>query len=217
VATSKKKKAAQKGGMKPAKKATAKKTVAKKPAAKKTAVKKPAAKKPVAKKTAAQKPAAKKSAAKKTPTQKASLAKSAKAGKASAKKVARVAAPVGARRTTQFQTQSSKSKAAAPARAVEFKNFFSPLDDRVLVLPEGKSDRTAGGLFIPETVQDRPLRGKVVAVGHGRRGKKGDIKPLDVKLGDEVLYGPYTGVNLELRGQDVLILREEEILAVVNP
>lgn len=91
---------------------------------------------------------------------------------------------------------------------------FAPLNDHILVQPDGASDRTPGGLFIPATVKDRPLRGLVLAVGKGAFNKKGKQRPLDVQVGERVLYGQYAGTQVSLKGQELLILREEDVLGV---
>ncbi len=112
---------------------------------------------------------------------------------------------------------SSLSLASSTRNRVStLKDFFTPLDDRILVEPAEASNKTAGGIYIPDTVQERPNRGQVVAVGRGHRNKKGSLRPLDVQLGDAVLYGQHAGVSLALEGRDVILLREEEILAIVN-
>jgi chaperonin GroES len=92
--------------------------------------------------------------------------------------------------------------------------FLSPLDDRVLINYGEASARTPGGLYIPDTAGARPNRGTVLAVGPGRVSKRGGRKPLDVQVGDEVMFGEYAGHPLEVMGETYLILREDEILGV---
>jgi chaperonin GroES len=87
---------------------------------------------------------------------------------------------------------------------------FKPNEDRVLVEPAPVEEKTASGLYIPDTAKEKPQKGKVVAVGKGT--KKHDMT---VKVGDEVLYGKYTGTELKLEGKDYLIMREDDILAIV--
>lgn len=99
---------------------------------------------------------------------------------------------------------------------VAFDKLFSPLDDRVLVEASVAPEKTAGGLYIPEMVQERPTQGRVVAVGQGARRKKGGIRPLDVRLGDQVLFGKFSGQKLVLEGREVILLKEEDILGVVK-
>lgn len=86
---------------------------------------------------------------------------------------------------------------------------IKPLSDRVLVLPNPAEEKTAGGLFIPDTAKEKPLVGKVVAVGPGTA----DIK-MEVKEGDTVLYGKFAGTELSIDGEDYLIMRQNDILAV---
>ncbi|HRK07103.1 MAG TPA: co-chaperone GroES [Pseudobdellovibrionaceae bacterium] len=93
---------------------------------------------------------------------------------------------------------------------------FTPLDDRILVQVEGRAERTPGGLFIPDTVAERPNLGRVVAVGPGKRSKKGRLQPLDVRVGDEVMLAQWSGLEIEMPGQSgrFLILRESDLLGV---
>ena len=86
---------------------------------------------------------------------------------------------------------------------------IKPLSDRVLVLPNAAEEKTAGGLFIPDTAKEKPLMGKVVAVGPGRA----DIK-MEVKEGDTVLYGKYAGTEINVDGTDYLIMKQSDILAI---
>ena len=90
-----------------------------------------------------------------------------------------------------------------------------PLNDRVLIRRVPESETTAGGLYIPPTAKEKPQRGKVEAVGPGR-SENGELKALDVKAGDEVLFGKYAGTEIELDGTEFVILKEEEILGVVE-
>ncbi|MDR3366416.1 MAG: co-chaperone GroES [Prevotellaceae bacterium] len=85
-----------------------------------------------------------------------------------------------------------------------------PLQDRVLIEPKDAEEKTASGLYIPDTAKEKPQRGKVVAVGSGKKDE-----PMEVKVGDEVLYGKYAGTELSVDGKDYLILRQADILAVV--
>jgi len=81
----------------------------------------------------------------------------------------------------------------------------------------GAADRTPGGLYIPDTVADRPNQGRVIAVGRGHRDNKGRIHPLDVQLGDTVMYASFAGSELKVSDLEVLVLRENEVLAIVKP
>jgi len=87
-----------------------------------------------------------------------------------------------------------------------------PLQDRVLIRRIEQEAKTSGGIIIPDTAQEKPMEGEVIAVGSGKR-EKGELIPLDVKPGDRVLFGKYGGTEIKLDGEEFLILREEEILA----
>lgn len=135
------------------------------------------------------------------------------------KKAAKKAAPkkVAPKRTASKKT-APPTKATASVRAPALKKsafYLSPLADRIVVRVDGPSERTAGGLYIPATVEDRPHQGEVVACGPGSKNKKGNLKPLDVKKGDVVLFSAYAGTKAEVSGEEVLILREEDVLGVL--
>lgn len=91
-----------------------------------------------------------------------------------------------------------------------------PLEDRVLVKPIAKEAKTASGLYLPESSTEKPIKGKIVAVGPGKRLESGSIATLSVKKGDTVVYGKYAGTEVEIEGNEHLILRETEILGVVG-
>jgi chaperonin GroES len=91
-----------------------------------------------------------------------------------------------------------------------------PLRDRILVTRLEETEQRIGGIIIPDSAKEKPQQGKVVAVGRGRVNDKGDVFPLDVKAGDTVLFGKYTGTEIKLDGVEYLILREEEVLGVVE-
>ena len=93
---------------------------------------------------------------------------------------------------------------------------FKPLGDRIVVKPLEARERTKGGLVLPDTAKEKPQEGKVVAVGTGRLLENGSVKTLEVRSGDRVLYGKYSGAEVSSEGTDYLILREEDILAVVQ-
>ena len=90
-----------------------------------------------------------------------------------------------------------------------------PLDDRVVVEPVEAEERTAGGIVLPDTAKEKPQRGHVVAIGPGKLLESGSRAPLSVSIGDEVIYGKYSGSDIEVDGHDVKILREGDILAKV--
>jgi Co-chaperonin GroES (HSP10) len=87
---------------------------------------------------------------------------------------------------------------------------IKPLADRVLVEPAEAEEKTASGLFIPDTAKEKPQRGKVVAVGSGKKDE-----PMELKVGDEVLYGKYAGTELSIEGKDYMMMRQSDVLAVV--
>jgi chaperonin GroES len=89
-----------------------------------------------------------------------------------------------------------------------------PLNDRVLVLRVGEEEKTSGGIIIPDTAKEKPQQGKVIAVGKGRILEDGKVVPLIVKEGDRVLFGKYAGTDIKLDGEEHLIMREDDILAI---
>jgi chaperonin GroES len=93
---------------------------------------------------------------------------------------------------------------------------LKPLGDRVIVTPIEADDQTAYGLFLPETAKEKPQQGKVVAAGPGARKEDGDRIPLDVKVDDTVLYAKYGGTTIKLDGKEYLILKETDVLAIVE-
>ena len=92
---------------------------------------------------------------------------------------------------------------------------FTPLHDRVLVRRVDSGEKTAGGLIIPDTAREKPGRGEVIAVGPGARDEAGKLVPLDVKAGDRVLFGKWSGTEVKLDGQELLIMKESDIMGVV--
>jgi chaperonin GroES len=91
-----------------------------------------------------------------------------------------------------------------------------PLHDRLVVKRVDEETKTAGGIIIPDTAKEKPTRAKVVAAGSGRRLESGDVRPLDVKAGDTVLIGKYSGTEVKIDGVEHLILREDEVLGVIE-
>lgn len=92
---------------------------------------------------------------------------------------------------------------------------FRPLHDRVLVRRVKEEEKTKGGIIIPDTVKEKPQEGKIVAVGSGSRGEDGKVTPLDVKAGDRILFGKWSGTEVKVDGEDLLIMKESDILGVV--
>jgi chaperonin GroES len=93
---------------------------------------------------------------------------------------------------------------------------FRPLHDRVLVKPLDSEAKTKGGIIIPDTAQEKPMQGKVVAVGAGGRDEHGKLIPIGVKNGDTVLYGKWSGTEVKVEGEDLLIIKEADIMGVLQ-
>ena len=93
---------------------------------------------------------------------------------------------------------------------------FRPLHDRVLIRRVEAEEKTAGGILIPDTAQEKPMEGEVVAVGPGARGEDGTVQPLDVKAGDRVLFGKWSGTEVKLDGEDLLIMKEADIMGIIG-
>ena len=93
---------------------------------------------------------------------------------------------------------------------------FRPLHDRVLVRRLDEDEKTAGGIIIPDTAKEKPSQGEVIACGNGARGDDNDIIPLDVKVGDKILFGKWSGTEVKLDGEDLLIMKESDILGIVE-
>jgi len=91
-----------------------------------------------------------------------------------------------------------------------------PLHDRVIVKREDDERKSPGGIVIPDTATEKPMKGRVLAVGKGKILESGDIRPLDVKVGDKVLFGKYSGTEVKMDGDDVLVMREEDIMAIIE-
>jgi chaperonin GroES len=94
---------------------------------------------------------------------------------------------------------------------------FRPLHDRVVVRRVEAEEKTAGGIIIPDTAKEKPMEGEVVAVGPGARGEDGKIQPLDVKSGDRVLFGKWSGTEVKLDGEDLIIMKESDIMGMIEP
>jgi chaperonin GroES len=91
-----------------------------------------------------------------------------------------------------------------------------PLHDRVLVRREEEETKTAGGIVLPGSAAEKPSRGEVIAAGKGKINENGDVRPLDVKVGDKVIFGQYAGSTVKVNGEEFLIMSENEILAVIE-
>lgn len=93
---------------------------------------------------------------------------------------------------------------------------FRPLHDRVLVRRVESETKTSGGIIIPDTAKEKPTEGEIIAIGSGTRDEAGKLSPLDVKVGDRVLYGKWSGTEVKIDGEDLLIMKESDILGVVS-
>ena len=91
-----------------------------------------------------------------------------------------------------------------------------PLHDRVIVKREEDERKSPGGIVIPDTATEKPIKGRVIAVGKGKILERGEVRPLDVKVGDKVLFGKYSGTEVKVDGDDVLVMREEDIMAIIE-
>jgi len=93
---------------------------------------------------------------------------------------------------------------------------FRPLHDRVVVRRIDADQKTSGGIIIPDTVQEKPQEGEVIAIGPGARNERGDLVPTELKAGDRVLFGKWSGTEVKIDGQDLLIMKESDVLGVVE-
>jgi len=93
---------------------------------------------------------------------------------------------------------------------------FTPLHDRILVRRVEEAETTRGGIIIPDTAKDKPQEGEVISVGKGKINEEGKVRPLDVKEGDRILFGKYSGTEIKIDGEDFVIMREEEVLGILT-
>jgi chaperonin GroES len=93
---------------------------------------------------------------------------------------------------------------------------FRPLGDRVLVRRVKEEEKTKGGIIIPDTAKEKPQEGEIVAVGPGARDESGKVQPLDVKVGDRILFGKWSGTEVSISGEDLLIMKESDVLGVLE-
>ncbi|HYU13126.1 MAG TPA: co-chaperone GroES [Stellaceae bacterium] len=93
---------------------------------------------------------------------------------------------------------------------------FRPLHDRVLIRRVEAEEKTLGGIIIPDTAKEKPMEGEVVSTGPGARGEDGKIQPMDVKAGDRVLFGKWSGTEVKLDGEDLIIMKESDIMGVLD-
>ena len=93
---------------------------------------------------------------------------------------------------------------------------FRPLHDRIVVKRVDAEERTKGGIIIPDTAKEKPQEGEVIAVGPGARDESGKVMPLDVKVGDRILFGKWSGTDIKLDGEDLLIMKESDVMGVIE-
>ena len=93
---------------------------------------------------------------------------------------------------------------------------FTPLHDRILVRRVEEAETTRGGIILPDTAKEKPQEGEVVSAGTGKINEEGKVRPLDVKEGDRILFGKYSGTEIKLDGEDFIIMREEEVLGIIT-
>ena len=93
---------------------------------------------------------------------------------------------------------------------------FRPLHDRVLVKRVDQDEKSSGGIIIPDTAQEKPMEGKVIAVGSGTREEGGKVTPLDVKAGDKILFGKWSGTEVTIEGDELIIMKESDILGIIS-
>lgn len=100
--------------------------------------------------------------------------------------------------------------------AENYKGKIRPLQDRIIVERIESEDKTSSGLYIPDSAKEKPQQGKVIAIGKGRVREDGSIQPLDLKKGDKILFGKYAGTEIKIEGGEFLILREDDVLGVLE-
>ena len=93
---------------------------------------------------------------------------------------------------------------------------FRPLHDRVLVRRVAAEEKTAGGIIVPDTAKEKPQEGEVIAVGAGTLNEKGELRPLDVKAGDRILFGKWSGTEVRLEGEELLIMKESDVMGILE-
>ncbi|ADV14918.1 co-chaperone GroES [Mesorhizobium sp. B283B1A] len=96
------------------------------------------------------------------------------------------------------------------------KSKFRPLHDRVVVRRVESESKTAGGIIIPDTAKEKPQEGEIIAVGSGARDEAGKLVPLDVKAGDRILFGKWSGTEVKLNGEDLLIMKESDVMGIIG-
>jgi chaperonin GroES len=100
----------------------------------------------------------------------------------------------------------------ATATKAKLKLKLSPLADRVAIRPMEETETMKGGLYIPDTAKEKPIQGEIIAVGPGRQ-EKGEVVPMELKVGDRVIYGKYSGTQVELEGEEIILIKESDVIA----
>lgn len=93
---------------------------------------------------------------------------------------------------------------------------FRPLHDRIVVKPHAEEEKTLGGIIIPDTAKEKPMKGIVVAVGNGSRDQNGNVVPLEIKVGDIVMYGKWGGTEMKFEGDNLMIMKESDIIGIIT-
>jgi chaperonin GroES len=93
---------------------------------------------------------------------------------------------------------------------------FRPLHDRIAIKSSVEEEKTSGGIIIPDTAKEKPMKGEVVAVGNGARDQNGSIVPLEVKVGDTVMYGKWGGTEIKVEGDDLIIMKESDVIGIIS-
>src|SRR4051794_39039348 len=118
---------------------------------------------------------------------------------------------------SRADSANSPGCAAANRKSMEiYPMKFRPLQDRVLVRRIQQDEKTAGGIIIPDTAKEKPMEGEVIAVGPGARSEDGKLTPLDVKAGDRILFGKWSGTEIKLDGEELIIMKESDIMGVLE-
>jgi chaperonin GroES len=99
---------------------------------------------------------------------------------------------------------------------MRLKMNFKPLHDRIAIKPHTEEEKTSGGIIIPDTAKEKPMRGEVVAVGSGVRDQSGKLVPLEVKVGDVVMYGKWGGSEIKVEGKDLVIMKESDVIGIIT-
>src|SRR6516164_8164025 len=120
---------------------------------------------------------------------------------------------------SRLSEQHSRSESANSGILIEPKEVFMafrPLHDRVLIRRVESEEKSAGGIIIPDTAKEKPMEGEVVAAGPGARGEDGKLQPLELKAGDRVLFGKWSGTEVKLEGEELIIMKESDIMGVIE-